>query len=156
MAEPDAKQAAQPAPPGEQSAVAPGQQRPSAGGVGESANRIIEAESDDDMPAAPPAASAPAAATTVGSGAKVVDLKRIHSIKVLVQAVLGGINMSVAQLSQLKEGEVIPLDAKIGDPIEVLTNGQLMARGEIVVIEGPEPCFGIQITSLEPQGGTNL
>ena len=86
------------------------------------------------------------------TGASVVDLKRVRSIKVLVQAVLGGINMPVSRLSELKEGEIVQLDTRIGDPIDILTNGQLMARGEIVVIEGPENKFGIQITSLEPQG----
>ncbi|MEQ8827257.1 MAG: FliM/FliN family flagellar motor switch protein [Parvibaculum sp.] len=88
----------------------------------------------------------------VGIGGSVVDLKRIQSIKVLVQAVLGGISMPVSKLSELKEGEIIPLGTKIGDPIDILTNGQLIARGEIVVIEGPENKFGIQVTSLEPQG----
>ena len=138
MAEPDATQAAQPTSPNDPTA-----------GAGPEA-RIIEA-AEDEAPAPAPAAAAVAGAL----GANVVDLKRIHAIKVLVQAVLGGINMSVAKLSELKEGEVVPLDAKIGDPIDILTNGQLMARGEIVVIEGPEPRFGIQITSLEPQGGSN-
>lgn len=130
-------------------------------------DRIVEAAPEPARPAAPRTEAADSAASAekmpplvetgrseapAGSrGVNVLDLKRIHSIKVLVQAVLGGINMSVARLGALKEGEVVPLDAKIGDAIDILANGQLIARGEIVVIEGAEPRFGIQITTLENQ-----
>ena len=56
--------------------------------------------------------------------------------------------MSVSKLSDLKEGEVVSLEKNIGDEIEIHANGQLIAHGEIVVIEGDVPKFGIAITSI--------
>ena len=81
-------------------------------------------------------------------GNEVLDMDTIRNIKVNVQAVLGGISMSVSKLSNLKEGELVSLEKTIGEEIEILANGQLIARGEIVVIEGDVPKFGITITSI--------
>lgn len=84
--------------------------------------------------------------TTLGNG--VLDMDTIRNIKVNVQAVLGGVSMSVSKLSNLKEGELISLEKNIGEEIEILANGQIIAHGEIVVIEGDVPMFGITITSI--------
>ncbi len=81
-------------------------------------------------------------------GNDVLDMDTIRNIKVNVQAVLGGISMSVSKLSNLKEGELVSLEKTIGEEIEILANGQLIAHGEIVVIEGDIPKFGITITSI--------
>jgi|GEM_PF-6856109 len=81
-------------------------------------------------------------------GNEVLDMDTIRNIKVNVQAVLGGISMSVSKLSNLKEGELVSLEKAIGEEIEILANGQLIAHGEIVVIEGDIPKFGITITSV--------
>ena len=77
-----------------------------------------------------------------------LDIKTIKDIKVHVQAVLGGVSMTVSELSNLKSGELISLERNIGDEIDVLANGQLIARGEIVVIEEDNPKFGITITQI--------
>lgn len=81
-------------------------------------------------------------------GGNVMSIKKIQGIKVQVQVMLGSISLSVSQLASLKEGELISLDSSIGDPIEVLANGQLIARGEIVVIEGDNPTFGVTLTEI--------
>ncbi len=77
-----------------------------------------------------------------------LDIKTIKDIKVHVQAVLGGVSMTVSELSNLKSGELISLERNIGDEIDVLANGQLIAKGEIVVIEEGNPKFGITITQI--------
>ncbi len=96
--------------------------------------------------------TAPITATTgtlnATLGNDVLDMDTIRNIKVNVQAVLGGISMSVSKLSNLKEGELVSLEKTIGEEIEILANGQLIAHGEIVVIEGDTPKFGITITSI--------
>ncbi len=86
----------------------------------------------------------------LGNGA--LDMNTIRNIKVDVQAVLGGISMSVSKLSHLKEGELVSLEKNIGEEIEILANGQLIAHGEIVVIEGDTPKFGITLTSIVGSG----
>jgi len=75
-------------------------------------------------------------------------LNAIKNIKVAVQVILGGFSMSVAQLSNLKPSELVSLDTKIGESLDILANGQLIARGEIVVIEEESPKFGITLTEI--------
>ena len=88
-------------------------------------------------------------------GDSVLDLKSIKNIKVKVQAMLGGISMTISELSSLKEGELVSLERNVGDEIEILANGQLIGHGEIVVIEGNQPKFGITITNIAGFGEIN-
>lgn len=81
-------------------------------------------------------------------GGNVVNIKNIQSIKVRVQAILGGVNMSVSELAGLKQNDLIPLDACIGDEVDLWANGVLIGKGEIVVIESETPRFGITLTKL--------
>jgi len=78
----------------------------------------------------------------------IIAMQTIANIKVHVQAILGGIQMSVSQLANLQQGEVISLDSRIGEVIDIIANGQLIARGEIVVIEEGVPRFGITLTEI--------
>jgi len=78
----------------------------------------------------------------------VVSLEAIHNIKVTVQAVLGGVSMPVSKLMSLKKDDVVALDKKVGSVIDVLANGQVIARGEIVVLEEDQPRFGVTITEV--------
>ena len=85
----------------------------------------------------------------------IVNIGAIHSIKVTVQAVLGGVSMPISQLMSLKKDDVVALDSKIGSAIDLLANGQLIARGEIVVLEEEdEPRFGITLTEIVSGGKT--
>ena len=98
-------------------------------------------------------AQTPVAQETVNApqspdGANVMALRKIQNIKVNVQAVLGSVSLSVSQLANLKKGEFLQLDTKIGDTIDILANGQLIAKGEIAVVEGEHPKFGITLTEI--------
>ena len=116
---------------------------------------------DMAMAAAPPAMAEPVAARAVAaappapasgglSDEEVVNIGAIHSIKVNVQAVLGGVSMPISKLMSLKKDDVVSLDSKLGSAIDLLANGQLIARGEIVVLEedDDEPRFGITLTEV--------
>lgn len=81
-------------------------------------------------------------------GVNVLAYRKIQNIKVQVQAVLGGISLTVEQLTNLKKGEIVALDTKIGDAIDIVANGQRIAKGEIIVVEGDEPRFGIVLTEI--------
>ena len=95
-------------------------------------------------PAEMPSASAAAAA--------LFDTGRIQSIKVKVQAMLGGATLTVSQLSDLKQGDTVSLNSKIGDPVQILANGQLIGHGQLVVVESDPPSFGIRLESLVDNG----
>ncbi len=52
-----------------------------------------------------------------------------------VTAVLGTSEMKVSQLLKMGRGAVIQLDRGVGEDIEIRANGNLIARGEVVVVE---------------------
>ena len=58
-----------------------------------------------------------------------------YEIPVEVIAVLGTAELKVSQILKLGRGAVVELDRVVGEPIEVHANNQLIARGEVVVID---------------------
>lgn len=52
-----------------------------------------------------------------------------------VTAVLGTANMKVSQLLKMGRGAVVQLDRTVGEDIEIRANGNLIAKGEVVVVE---------------------
>tara|TARA_B100002003_G_scaffold147881_1_gene137032 strand:+ start:217 stop:411 length:195 start_codon:yes stop_codon:yes gene_type:complete len=53
--------------------------------------------------------------------------------------------MLINDLLQLGEGSVIELTKLVGEPLEVLINSKLVARGEVVVVNEK---FGVRLTSI--------
>ena len=80
------------------------------------------------------------------SSASNADL--IMSIPVEVQVVLGGTTMPVATLMDLGRGAVITLDKQIGDPVDIVVNGRVIARGEVIVMEDDSSRFGVSLTEI--------
>jgi flagellar motor switch protein FliN len=68
-----------------------------------------------------------------------------YEIPVEVTAVLGTAELQVSQILKLGRGAVVELDRVVGEPIEVHANNQLIARGEVVVIEDR---LGVQMTEI--------
>ncbi len=62
-----------------------------------------------------------------------------------VSVELGRSRMPIQQVVNLTSGSVIELDKVAGEPLDVLLNGRLVARGEAVVV-GER--FGVRITSI--------
>ena len=58
------------------------------------------------------------------------NLDAILGISVDIQVVLGSASMLVSNLLKLGRGAVIPLDHRVGEPVEVVVNGRVVARGE--------------------------
>src|SRR5260221_9546672 len=81
------------------------------------------------------------------------NLDTILRIPVVVQVVLGTASMPVANLMKLGRGAIVPLDHRIGDPVDVVVNGRVIARGEVVVLEEDNSRFGVSLTEIAgPQG----
>ena len=70
----------------------------------------------------------------------------IMRIPVSVQVILGSTSLQVAELAKLVRGSVISLDRKVGEPVDVVVNGRIIARGEIIVMGEGETRFGIRLT----------
>lgn len=61
--------------------------------------------------------------------------KALLDVPLEVTAVLGTADMKVSQLLKMGRGAVVPLDRTVGEDIEVKANGNLIAKGEVVVVE---------------------
>lgn len=97
-----------------------------------------------------PTAAAPRRAPDLG-GAPNLDM--IMRIPVTVKVVLGSATMPVAQLTKLGRGAVIPLDRRVGEPVDVIVNGRVVARGEVVVVDEATSRFGISLTEVVGASG---
>ena len=73
------------------------------------------------------------------------DIEMILDIPVQITAELGRTKMEIRNLLRLAHGSVIELDGLAGEPMDVLVNGCLIARGEVVVVNDR---FGIRLTDI--------
>ncbi|WP_328462741.1 flagellar motor switch protein FliN [Actinoplanes sp. NBC_00393] len=97
----------------------------------------------------PPAASlAPQTTRMPGGGAR-GGLDMLHDVEMEVSAELGRTRMSVRELLSLTPGAIVELDRAAGSPADLLVNGRLIARGEVVVVDEN---FGIRITEIVSPG----
>lgn len=76
---------------------------------------------------------------------KVQNLDFILDIPLKVSVELGRAQVVIKDLLQLGQGSVLELDKLAGEPLEVLVNGKLVARGEVVVVNEK---FGIRLTDI--------
>src|SRR5262245_61035089 len=94
------------------------------------------------------------AARTAEESGKFANVDAILRIPVTVQVVLGAATMPVANLMKLGRGAVVPLDHRVGEPVDVVVNGRIVARGEVVVVEEDNSRFGVSLTEIVgPLGG---
>ncbi len=73
------------------------------------------------------------------------DLEAVYDIPVKVSAVLGKTAMPVSNLLKLGRGDVVELDRKVGEAIDIYVNNRLVARGEVVVVEDR---LGVTMTEI--------
>jgi len=64
------------------------------------------------------------------------DLRFFRNIPVTVTLEVASAEVSLGSLMQVGEGAVIPLDKQAGEPLDVRVNGRLLARAEVVVVNG--------------------
>ena len=94
------------------------------------------------------------AATPGATAAEGLSLDTIMRIPVTVKIVLGSASMPVAALMKLGRGALIPLDRKLGEPVDVIVNGRVVARGEVVVMDDDPSRLGISLTEVVGPPGT--
>ena len=76
------------------------------------------------------------------------NMDMIMRIPVSVRVVLGSATMPVSSLAKLGRGAVIPLDRRVGEPVDVVVNGRVIARGEVVVMDEGSNRFGLKLTEV--------
>ncbi len=85
------------------------------------------------------------AVETKTGGVKDRNLSLIMDIPLKVTVELGRTKMPVSELLNLTQGSVIELAKLAGEPMEVLVNDKLIARGEAVVVNEK---FGVRLTDI--------
>jgi len=88
---------------------------------------------------------APAQKTQERVQEDVRNLDLILDIPLTVTVELGRSRMLINDLLQLGQGSVIELTKLVGEPLEVLVNQKLVARGEVVVVNEK---FGVRLTDI--------
>ena len=61
-------------------------------------------------------------------------LRLLENIGVKMTVEVGRAELTIRDLLRLNEGSVIELDRMAGDPLDVLVNGTLIAKGEVVMV----------------------
>jgi flagellar motor switch protein FliN/FliY len=64
----------------------------------------------------------------------VASLSAINEVELDMHIELGRAELLVEEVLRLREGSVVPLDKLAGDPVDILVNGRLIARGEVLVL----------------------
>ncbi len=64
-------------------------------------------------------------------------------VELELSAILGTCDMSLKKILELTKGSIIELENKTSEPINLLVNSKLIAKGEVVIIEDN---FGLRIT----------
>lgn len=72
----------------------------------------------------------------------------IYRIPVMLDIVLGSTRMAISDLMKLERGAVVPLDRKIGETVDIVVNGRVIARGEIVVVDEDPSRLGVSLTEV--------
>jgi flagellar motor switch protein FliN len=73
------------------------------------------------------------------------DLDFIRDIPVQLSVELGRTKISIKNLLQLAQGSIVELDAAAGDLMDILVNGTMIAKGEVVVVNEK---FGVRLTEI--------
>ena len=74
-----------------------------------------------------------------------LHLDVFNNIPVNMSAELGRTEISLKEVYELTEGSIIELDRMVGEPLDLVVNGQIIAQGEVVAIDNN---YGLRITSV--------
>lgn len=73
------------------------------------------------------------------------DINLIQDVKIRLSVSVGSCEMSVRDLFGLKQDSLMHLNKKIAEPLDILLDGKLIARGSLVAVDDD---FGVKITEI--------
>jgi len=74
-------------------------------------------------------------------------LQSLRDVELDVRIELGRAELLIEEVLKLKQGSVVPLDKLAGDPVDILVNGRLIARGEVLVLNDN---FCVRVAEILP------
>lgn len=69
----------------------------------------------------------------------------LHAVKVRLQVRVGEASMTIGELLAARHNDVLPLDRAVEQPVDLLLEGRVVARGQLVAVDG---AFAVRITEL--------
>ena len=103
----------------------------------DTAPQAAESQAADQQEAAAPSAAGPKVSAE--------NLRVLENIEVQMTVEVGNTEIRIRDLLRLNEGSVVELDRLAGDPLDILVNGTMIAKGEIVMV-GER--FGVRFTEI--------
>jgi flagellar motor switch protein FliN/FliY len=85
--------------------------------------------------------------STIGEAMGATVDAALNGVDIDVVAVLGTADLKISQVLQLGRGAVVELDRLINEPIDIRAERQLVAKGEVVIVEDR---LAIQLTEVVP------
>ncbi|MGE4170350.1 MAG: flagellar motor switch protein FliN [Candidatus Margulisiibacteriota bacterium] len=79
------------------------------------------------------------------TSAKKVEVDVFSNIPVNVSVELGRAEVSLKDVYELSEGSIIELERLVGEPLDLVVNGQVVAQGEVVAIDNN---YGLRVTHI--------
>lgn len=73
------------------------------------------------------------------------DIEFLLDIPVEITVQIGRTRMLIKEILQLGQGSIVELEKLAGEPMEILANNRLIARGEVVVVNEK---FGVRLTDI--------
>lgn len=117
--------------------------------LGMLSNHESESASSSPFEPLPSTAGSATGATGALPHEDATALEMLLDIPLEITVELGRLRMQIKDVIELGSGSIVEIDKAAGDPVDVMVNGRLVARGEVVVIEDN---FGVRITDiLSPQ-----
>lgn len=94
-------------------------------------NQITEPQPKEDE-------AEPQTATETGARHEATgrNIDAIFGVKLDVRVVLGRAKLPISEILNLSKGSVIELDRKVGDPVDIMVNDRMVARGDLVKVRG--------------------
>jgi len=103
-----------------------------------------EEKKEEKSDLAPPAPAAPPA---LPGEAPAGAMDMLLEVQLAVTMRFGARRLLLREVLELTPGAVVELDRKVQEPVELLLDGRLIARGEVVVIDGN---YGLRVTDTSP------
>jgi len=103
----------------------------------------VESEGEKSVPVQEFKETAGSAKTVTSSGE--INLDALMDVQVNLSVEIGRSKLAIKDLIQLSPGSVVELDRMVEEPLDLMVNGTLIARGEVVVVDGQ---FGLRLIDV--------
>ena len=89
--------------------------------------------------------TAPPELNAAAGGSGEIDLELLMDVPVYLTVEVGRKKMTIKELLSLTSGSVVSFDRSVTEPMDIMVNGTLIARGEVVSADGQ---FGLRLVDV--------